>query len=109
MRGIYSTKQECLPRRASLEPERASTVMKEAVRRGALGIDFDGCRQEFPTQMLIALLGRKGLKIEFDSLSNIAIGFFECIPLRLAPLFEPAHTGWRSILFRGECGMNRLL
>ncbi len=33
--------------------------------------------------MLVALLGRKGLNAEFDSLSKVGDGFFESIPLRL--------------------------
>src|SRR5690242_15054061 len=35
--------------------------------------------------MLIAFLGRKGLEIEFDCLSNVRDGFFKRIPLRLTP------------------------
>jgi hypothetical protein len=36
--------------------------------------------------MLIAFLGWKGLKVEFDCLSNVRDGFFKRVPLRLTTL-----------------------
>jgi len=61
-------------------------IIPEIIRRVTGRLLLGAFTNTAVDKMLIALLGRKGLKIQFDSLSDIGDGFFESIPLRLTPL-----------------------
>lgn len=57
-----------------------------AVRRGALGMDFDRGGKNLLAQRRRALFIGQSLQEEFDGLADIGKSLFDRLPLRLAPL-----------------------
>src|SRR5579871_155954 len=70
-----------LERRSSKPAPSSARSASTAVKRGSLGIHFEGCRQNLPAEQVIAFVARQRLEVELDRFRNMGHSLLEGVTL----------------------------